>query len=105
MHQYQQEFNENFELGFALSKYPFLVDKSWHNDTSPSFYFKRGEQYLVLWVDHSNPNDRENDAARYSVQEADNEGNSDIPELYCGSNEIVFESNSASELDLFLRGL
>lgn len=105
MHQYQQEFNENFELGFALSEYPFLVDKSWHNDTSPSFYFKRGDQYLVLWVDHSDPNDRENDAARYSVQEADNEGNSDIPELYCGSNEIVFESNSASELDLFLRCL
>ncbi|EDQ02028.1 hypothetical protein [Shewanella benthica] len=103
MHQYQQEFNASFELGFALNDYPFLVDKSWHNDTSPSFYFKRNEQYLVLWVDYVDPDDRESSTARYVVVEAYNEGDSKVPEIYCGSAEVVFESDLISELGDFLR--
>ncbi|AQS35245.1 hypothetical protein Sps_00020 [Shewanella psychrophila] len=64
MHQYKQEFGEAFDLGFELSHFSFLKDKSWHNDVCPSFMFKakvnsdisvgleQSEQYLVLWVDY-----------------------------------------------------
>lgn len=62
MDEYKQEFGESFQLGFELSHFPFLKDKSWHNDVCPSFMFKgkegidsstgleQSEQYLVLWV-------------------------------------------------------
>ena len=36
-----------------------LIDKSWHNDQCPSFYFKVGEQYYVLWVDYADVEQRE----------------------------------------------
>ncbi|MBO7927249.1 hypothetical protein J5X91_13420 [Pseudoalteromonas sp. K222D] len=36
---YEQEFNENFDIGFDLEDHPYLIDKSWHNDQCPSFYF------------------------------------------------------------------
>lgn len=37
---YKNEFGADFDLGFNLNDYPFLKDKSWHNDVSPSFFFK-----------------------------------------------------------------
>ena len=40
MHLYKQEFGEDFALGFELSGFQFLLDKSWHNDVCPSFMFK-----------------------------------------------------------------
>lgn len=88
MHQYKQEFGEGFELGFELSRFPYLKDKSWHNDVCPSFIFKlmfkvkvssdysglelnksqESEQYLVLWADYLNVDDRENPgSSRYTV--------------------------------------
>ena len=105
MHQYQQEFNENFELGFALSEYPFLVDKSWHNDTSPSFYFKTEDTFLVLWVDYPSLEDRDSDNPRYVIMKPENTSDSRDPELYCGSGEVVFESESIIKLDHFLKVL
>ena len=72
MHLYKQEFGEAFELGFELGHFPFLLDKSWHNDVCPSFMFKskkgsdssnldqhksqQNDQYLVLWTDYFNEN-------------------------------------------------
>lgn len=53
MELYKQEFCQDFDLGFDLNDHPYLIDKSWHNDLCPSFYFKVGEQYYVLWVDYA----------------------------------------------------
>lgn len=50
MELYKQEFGQNFDLGFNLENHPYLIDKSWHNDLCPSFYFKADEQYYVLWL-------------------------------------------------------
>jgi hypothetical protein len=41
---YQQEF----DLGFDLKDHPYLIDKSWHYDQCPRFYFTVGEQFYVL---------------------------------------------------------
>lgn len=100
MHLYQQEFGDKFELGFNLADHPFLIDKSWHNDASPSFYFKKGNHFYVLWVESANVDDRENDSdARYTIMLAENEGDENDPELT--SIEVVFETEQAAELSHF----
>ena len=100
---YQQEFGQNFDLGFALKDHPYLIDKSWHNDQCPSFYFKVGEQYYVLWVDYADVEQREEDTARYVIVEAINEGNNKEPEIYVGNGEITFECENPIELKLYLQ--
>ena len=52
MQPYLQAFDTQFNLGFSLGDYPFLIDNSYGNDTCVSFYFKQGDQYRILWVDH-----------------------------------------------------
>jgi hypothetical protein len=46
-----------------------LRDRSWHNDTSPSFDLEPlGWENLVLWVDYPDPTMRENEGmSRYAV--------------------------------------
>ena len=56
---YKQEFGRDFDLGFDLESHPYLIDKSWHNDLCPSFYFNVGEQYYLLWVDYADEGQRE----------------------------------------------
>ena len=48
---YKREFGESFNLGFNLADYPWLTDKSWHNDMSPSFFFKVGIQQGLIILD------------------------------------------------------
>lgn len=102
---YQQEFGQDFDLGFDLKDHPYLINKSWHNDQCPSFYFKVGEQYYVLWVDYADVEQREEDTARYVIVEAINEGNNKEPEIYAGNGEVLFESEDYAELKLFLDAL
>lgn len=64
---YKKEFGVDFELGFELSDFLILIDRSWKNDTCPSFYFKVSEAYYILWVDYANLKDRESPNARYLV--------------------------------------
>ncbi|WP_298776294.1 hypothetical protein [uncultured Shewanella sp.] len=100
MHLYQKEFGDKFELGFNLTDYSFLTDRSWHNDVSPSFYFKKGNHFYVLWVERPNVDDRENDSdARYTIMLAENEGDENAPELT--STEVVFETEHAIDLKPF----
>ncbi|MCK8136342.1 hypothetical protein [Pseudoalteromonas sp. 2CM28B] len=91
MELYKQEFGQGFELGFNLKDHPYLIDKSWHNDLCPSFYFKVGEQYYVLWVDYADIEQREEDTPRYVIVEAINERNNEAPEIYAGNGEIAYQ--------------
>lgn len=102
---YQKEFGVDFDLGFNLDDYTFLVDKSWHNDVSPSFYLNFGSQYYVLWVDHADPTEREDSNSRYLIQEAVNEGDEIHPEIYSSDGVIVFESELVINLNQFLISL
>jgi len=103
---YKREFGEGFNLGFNLADYPWLTDKSWHNDMSPSFFFKVGIQYLVLWVDYETPDDREQSEERYVVMTAINEGTDSEPEINTGEDsEVVFTTESSSELTAYLKKL
>ena len=102
---YKNQFGADFDLGFNLSDYPYLKDKSWHNDVSPSFYFSIGQQYYVLWVDHADPTEREDSNGRYLIQEATNEGDEINPEVYSSSGDIIFESELVINLNQFLAKL
>lgn len=102
---YKNEFGSGFELGFNLSDYPYLKDKSWHNDVSPSFYFSIGLQYYVLWVDHADPAEREDSNSRYLIQEAINEGDEIHPEVYSSSGDIIFESENTTTIINFISNL
>ncbi|WP_434939708.1 hypothetical protein ACRWQN_02850 [Shewanella sp. HL-SH8] len=98
---YKNEFGADFDLGFNLSDYPFLKDKSWHNDISPSFYFNVGSQYYVLWVDHSDPAEREESNSRYLIQKATNEGDEANPEVYSSSGKVCVDSELFDEIHIY----
>jgi len=102
---YKNEFGSNFDLGFNLSDHPYLNDKSWHNDVSPSFYFNAGAQYYVLWVDYADPNKREESNERFLIQEAENEGDTESPEIYSSSGNIIFKSEQFKDAREFLKKL
>ncbi len=83
---YQQEFGRHFGLGFNLDDYPFLTDKSYHNDICPSFYFKTAGSYYILWVDYPTASEREDEGfSRYTIVEAENLG--DEQHLEIGVNQ------------------
>ena len=103
---YKREFGQEFNLGFDLADFPWLKDKSWHNDVSPSFIFKAGTQHLVLWVDYEEPDSRELEQERYLVMTAINEGTDIEPEIYTGEDsEVVLATESPSELIAYLKQL
>jgi len=103
MELYKQEFGRDFDLGFDLKSHPYLIDKSWHNDLCPSFYFHVGEQYYVLWVDYTDEAQREEDTPRYIIVKAVNEGTKDKPEVYSEtSSEEVCSCENYEDLKLLL---
>lgn len=103
MELYKQEFGQNFNLGFDLKNHPYLIDKSWHNDLCPSFYFKVGEQYYILWVDYADIEQREEDTPRYVIVRATNEGTSEGPEIYMDDHGVIFECEVYTALKLVLK--
>lgn len=102
---YQQEFGQDFDLGFDLKNHPYLIDKSWHNDQCPSFYFKVDEQYYVLWVDYAAEERREDGTPRYMITKGVNEGTNENLEIYAGNAEVLIESEDYTELNLFLKAM
>lgn len=96
---YHQAFGYEFDLGFDLSQYPFLIDKSYQNDMCPSFYFKRKSDYFILWVDYADPICREEDYPRYTIISAVNDGDNIHPEIRTASQPTLqLEFEQPSEL-------
>ena len=92
-----QHYIDKFELGFDLSLYTFLIDKSYQNDMCPSFYFKHNNHYFILWVDYADPICREEDYPRYSIISAVNDGDNLHPEIRTASQptlQLEFEQPS-----------
>ncbi|WP_194442465.1 hypothetical protein [Pseudoalteromonas simplex] len=102
---YKQEFGRDFDLGFDLKEHPYLIDKSWHNDVCPSFYFNVGEQYYVLWVDYADEEQREENTTRYTVIEAINEGSAEEPEIYNSTRAKLLEYDNFHELGVLFLSL
>lgn len=100
---YKQEFGQDFDLGFDLKEHPYLIDKSWHNDLCPSFYFKVDEQYFVLWVDYADEELREENTARYTIVKAINEGSKEEPEIYTIDSKFIYESESFEGAKTFIK--
>ncbi len=102
--QFQREFGYEFELGFDISQFPELTDKSWHNDVCPSFYFRIEKKYLVLWVDFKDPERREFNGLRYTVVNAQNYGTDLEPEVYCDwESEPVIKTENDAEIVAYLQ--
>lgn len=100
---YKTEFAADFDLGFKLENHPILVDRSYHNDTSPSFWFMDEGQYYVLWVDMADKMEREEESfLRYTVITAINHDSSDSPDIDSSNGQLVFESENYAELSVFL---
>jgi len=129
MLQYKQEFGEGFELGFELGNFPHLEDKSWKDEACPSFMFKLNSglghagfglehtgsekkqnslvEYLVLWVDYPNKEERDNTTtSRYSIVTATNLGSLHEPEIYHDEHSFtLFETEEGEALTQYLSGL
>ena len=94
---YKQEFGMGFDLGFKEYQFPYeLHDRSYRNDCCPSFWFKKGNDFYILWVDFEEPEEREFESAkRYTLVHAINEGENDSPEIYSDTDKaIITESES-----------
>jgi len=103
---YKKKFGADFDLGFSLSKYPFLVDQSSANDMCPSFYFKLDDVYYILWVDHAAVGLREDESnSRYTVVEAENFGDNEYPELQTKASPALVELEAMADIVLYLNQL
>lgn len=103
---YKRKFGADFDLGFSLIQYSFLVDQSSANDMCPSFYFKLNEVYYILWVDHAAVEQREDESnSRYTVVEAENFGDDEYPELQTKATPALAELEAVTDIVLYLNQL
>jgi hypothetical protein len=102
---YKIEFGTLFDLGINIAAYPNLVDKSFKNDTSPSFWFKTSQGYSTLWIDYPNSSDREDDNLRYTVISSENFGDDENPEIFSSNGDVVFQCELGSDLINYLDSL
>lgn len=52
------EFGADFDVPGEIFTNPLFEDESWHNDVCPTFSVV-GLEFVVLWVDHPKPEERE----------------------------------------------
>lgn len=70
------EHGASYEVPIEIIDLPDIHDLSWHNDVSPTFAFNEGKTGRILWVDHIDPDERENgpDTPRFTVTLNDDDG-------------------------------
>ncbi|UTV99459.1 hypothetical protein KDW99_19865 [Marinomonas rhizomae] len=98
---------EKLKLGFNASDLPAaLTNNTSPNDICTSFYFRQNDAYYLLWVEHQNPQYRENeDSPRYTISPAINEGDDESPEIYSDSSkEVLLQSEHVSKLIGYFSG-
>jgi len=97
----EERVMEELKLGFNSNDIPItLVNNTSPNDTCASFYFRQGEEYYLLWVEHQNVEYRESDdLPRYVISCAINQGNDEPPEIYSDtSKDDIFRSDDVKDL-------
>ncbi|WP_039925407.1 hypothetical protein [Alishewanella aestuarii] len=100
---YKKAFGANFNLGFNLSDFPQLHDKSYHNDVCPSFWYMKNGLYFVLWVDFENPDNRESDSKRYTITTAENLGDDGYPDIVIDDqNATIISTDEPKDIITFL---
>lgn len=101
MYSYQGGVMEGLKFGFNSNDIPTtLVNNTSPNDTCASFYFRQGDEYYQLWVEHQNVKYRESDnLPRYAISYANNEGDDENPEIYSDtSKNDIFRSDDVKDL-------
>lgn len=96
---------EVLKLGFKSDEIPVsLTNNTSPNDFCTSYYFKKGGEYFLLWVEHQDPKYREDpDSPRYAISYAINEGDEAYPEIYSDpSRNDLFRSENVDELKAYL---
>lgn len=97
---------EVLKLGFKSDEIPVsLTNNTSPNDFCTSYYFKKGGEYFLLWVEHQDTEYREDpDSPRYAIGYAINEGDEVSPEIYSDSSkDDLFQSDSIHELIDYLK--
>jgi hypothetical protein len=102
---YISAFGPLFDLGFEIEKYPSLNDKSYKNDTSPSFWFKTQTGYATLWIDYPNKNYREYDSLRYTIISSENIGDIDSPDIVSSYGDVIFKCELSTQITSYLDNL
>ena len=99
---------EKYQLGFNMSELPVvLTENTSPNDVCPSFYFRHGGAYYLLWAEHQCPEHREDELSpRYAIIAAINYGDDQEPEIYSDtSTSDVFRSESTKDLLAYFSAL
>lgn len=97
---------EMLKLGFNSEDLPVrLTNNTSPNDFCTSYYFKKGGEYFLLWVEHQNPECREDpDSPRYAISCAVNEGDEVSPEIYEDTSKSdLFRSNDVAQLIAYFK--
>ena len=92
---------EELKLGFNSHDIPTaLINNTSPNDTCASFYFRQGDEYYLLWIEHQNVEYRESEnSPRYAISCAINEGDDETPEIHSDtSKNDIFRSNDVKDL-------
>lgn len=102
---YRKEFGRDFDIGFNLNKAPiYLVDRSYHNDICPSFYFESDGNFYLLWTYGDDDYRESEEDKRYMVTPAKNEGDDQYLELAQDGGSI-FQTDSPEVLFEFLKAM
>ena len=86
------EWGEEYAVPELISRAEGIEDMSWHNDANPSFgrhVPAEGDEYaheLRIWVEHPDPAERNEGAARYEVA------------YYCNTTDPVPEFGECASL-------
>ena len=103
---YKEEFGENFNLGFEISKFPQLEDQSYKHDVCPKFSFKVDDKYFLLFVDFENVKDREyENEERYSLSLAINQGDKDNPEIIPANLPLLYQTENSKDIVSYLENM
>lgn len=97
---------EMLKLGFNSEDLPVrLTNNTASNDFCTSYYFKKAGEYFLLWIEHQNPDFREDpDSPRYVISCAVNEGNEVSPEIYEDTSKSdLFRSNDVDQLIAYFK--
>jgi hypothetical protein len=100
---YKDMFGRNFELGFDLSQFPALVDKSYANDICPTFYFCVDGEYFTLIVEHEDASHREySEEKRYTIIRSYNDDIEESPNIIMYPESPLYVTENSEDIVHYL---
>lgn len=101
---WKNQFGADYDVPDAITKHPLIEDSSWGNDMAPCFHTTYAGATVSLWVEHVDPNMREDKGgsrytvARYAVDDSD-------PRTYSGTSDGCVTDYEGDDLAIAIRTL